>query len=64
MEQSPRTKRLSSKQKDTWLKMRTKIKTIQNINFQRHLMYFSSIVCNEKHQIRGIFNTFIENRKL
>ena len=31
---------------------------------QRHRMYFSSIFCNEKHQIRGIFNTFIENQKL
>ena len=27
-------------------------------------MYFSSIFCNEKHQLREISNTFIENQKL
>ena len=35
-----------------------------DVTFQRHRMYFFSIFCIKKHQIRGIFNTFIENRKL
>ena len=39
-------------------------KRTYDVTFHRHRMYFSSIFCKEKHQIRGTFNTFIENQNL
>ena len=36
----------------------------QFIIFQKHRMCFFIVFCNKKHQIRKVFDTFIEKQKL